>query len=93
MGLSVLYLLRVGLGGRTPTKSPLWAIAAEEVSVGGRSAVIEMEVKREREREMERNFFCDSLSCQLEREAPNETRFVPILASEITDTEKNAGEC
>ena len=37
-------------------------------SFGVRSPVIEREVKRERE--MERNFFCDSLSCQLEKKAP-----------------------
>ena len=64
---SALYLLRVGAYKKS-------ALALGDGCGGGRgsfgvrSPVIEREVKRERE--MERNFFRDSLSCQLERKAP-----------------------
>ena len=64
---SVPYLLRVGAYKKS-------SLALGDGGGGGRgsfgvrSPVIEREVKRERE--MERNFFRDSLSCQLEKKAP-----------------------
>ena len=72
---SALYLLRVGAYKKSSLA--LGDGGGERGSFGVRSPVIEREVKRERE--MERNFFRDSLSCQLEKEGPK-TRFAAILA-------------